>query len=232
MSPANGASRRNPLQRSQVSPALQVGIPVQVRQQVVPVLAQGRSPVLVELDLTRDPQTEATRERFFAHYAQNISGDSDQPGPRRIADSYVACVLSPEEIRALVAADREAGDTPTIFRVWPDYRMHAHIDRSVSTIKSDAAIRTYAATGQAVTWAVLDSGIQASHPHFAGGTVSGTSKLHQDFTSLVPPFPPQPADPSPLEDPDGHGTHVAGIIAGSLPDDAEPVIGCLQTTAD
>ena len=225
--------RQNALPRSVVSPALQADVPAQVRQNVVPVLAQGRSPVLVELDLTRDVRTEDTRERFLALYAHTIIQD-DHPDPLPIADNYVSCVLSPEEIELLLTADHggEKGRAPTIFRVWPDYTMHAHIDRSVSTIKSDAADRSYAATGEGVTWAVLDSGIDGAHPHFASGTLGvEVDRLHRDFTHLVPPASPEQADPkSPLIDPDGHGTHVAGIIAGALPDGTEPVIGCQQTT--
>ena len=87
-----------------------------------------------------------------------------------------------------MAADRAAGAARTVFRVWPDYTLYPHLDRSVSTIKSDAAVRSYAATGEGVTWAVLDSGIDQHHPHFAGGTLTGAvAKLHHDFTYLLTP---------------------------------------------
>jgi subtilisin family serine protease len=86
------------------------------------------------------------------------------------------------------------------------------IDRSVATIKGDAARRSYDATGSEIVWAVVDSGIDATHPHFAtyetlGGSVE---KLHRDFTR------DDPTTGNPLVDEFGHGTHVGGIIAGAL----------------
>ena len=40
-------------------------------------------------------------------------------------------------------------------------------DRSLApTVKADAARRSYYAAGQGITWAVIDSGIDARHPHF------------------------------------------------------------------
>ncbi|MGH3671595.1 MAG: S8 family serine peptidase, partial [Pseudonocardiaceae bacterium] len=111
-----------------------------------------------------------------------------------------------------MGVDREAGATRTVFRVWADYTLRPHLDRSASTIKSDAALRSYAATGEGVTWAVVDSGIDQQHPHFAADTLTGAvAKLHHDFTSLLTPDTQQPQDPNgPLADPQGHGTHVAG----------------------
>jgi subtilisin family serine protease len=88
----------------------------------------------------------------------------------------------------------------------------------VSTIKGDAAIRTFGSAGAGIVWAVLDSGIDATHPHFATHdtlTADAVAKLHRDFT-----IPSSPATkPSPLADAYGHGTHVAGIIAGQAPTD-------------
>jgi subtilisin family serine protease len=58
----------------------------------------------------------------------------------------------------------------------------------------------------------MDSGIDADHPHFKlHGNIDAASKLHADFsdTSDVPP-----GKVAALIDRYGHGTHVAGIIAG------------------
>jgi serine protease AprX len=88
--------------------------------------------------------------------------------------------------------------------------------RSISTVKADAARRSYDALGEGITWVVIDSGIDARHPHFRtydtlGGDVAG---LHRDFTVVGEPQR-RPA----LSDPFGHGSYSAGIIAGGLPAD-------------
>jgi subtilisin family serine protease len=215
-----------------VSPALLPGVSDAVRSQVVSVLADERSPVLVELDLTADVSTEDTRRRFRQLYDRTV-GQADVVEPRPIADCFVSCLLSPPEIQELVAADRGSGATRTVFRVWPDYTLYPHLDRSVSTIKSDAAFRSYAANGEGVTWAVVDSGIDEQHPHFAGTLTGSVAALHHDFTHLVSSGAALNANrDAPLADPVGHGTHVAGIIAGAVPDGVVPVIGCQQPSSD
>jgi subtilisin family serine protease len=217
--------------RSLVSPALQPDVPDNVRRQVVPVLADERSPVLIELDLTADVSTEDTRLRFRELYERTVGVAGE---PRPIADCFVSCVLSPSEIQKLLAADRNGHAARTVFRVWPDYTLYPHLDRSTSTIKSDAAFRSYAANGEGVTWAVVDSGIDQQHPHFAAGTLTGpVAALHQDFTHLLDAISSPTAKPdAPLADPAGHGTHVAGIIAGAVPDKVVPVIGSQQPSSD
>ncbi|MER5638059.1 S8 family peptidase [Kitasatospora sp. NPDC002227] len=222
-----------------VSPALRPGVPPAQRNRVVHVRPDGRSPVLVEMDLARDPSTEQTRRDFLALYHRVFGepADGPPPEPRLLAASYVLCVLGPEEIQRLLAADRAPdGQGPhTLFRIWPDYTLHAHIDRSVATVKADAVRRAYAATGEGVVWAVLDSGIDGAHPHFAAGNLTGrVARLHRDFTGLVPPLAADGTPPpdAPLTDGAGHGTHVAGIIAGSLGEAYRPVIGSVETVAD
>ncbi len=82
--------------------------------------------------------------------------------------------------------------------------------RSASTIRADAARRVYDATGRGIVVAVIDSGVDATHVHFQRHRnlelPEGLS--HVDFMS-------DSEDPaSALVDEFGHGTHIAGIIAG------------------
>ncbi len=95
-----------------------------------------------------------------------------------------------------------------IFQIWSDNDIHTTLTRSLITVKADAAQRAFQAMGEGIVWAVLDSGIDATHPHFAEhANLSVTEPLaHTDFT---------PDSNAPLTDAPGHGTHVAGIIAGS-----------------
>jgi serine protease AprX len=83
------------------------------------------------------------------------------------------------------------------------------MNRSVSTVKADAAHLSFSALGEGIVWAVMDSGIDESHPHFAQhkNLEVGPDLEHMDFTD---------SSANPLEDALGHGTHVAGIIAGEF----------------
>jgi hypothetical protein len=99
-----------------------------------------------------------------------------------------------------------------IYRIWPDFKISPCITKSVATVKADAAQTSFCAHGTDITWAVMDSGIDANHPHFAlHKNVDPASPLHADFTDTanVPK-----GDNAALIDAFGHGTHVAGIVAG------------------
>jgi serine protease AprX len=128
--------------------------------------------------------------------------------PQQQGSQYVLAVLSPDLIRQVVTADlRSAVDGHrAIFHVWPDFEVRALLDASVATVKADAARASFAATGRGIVWAVLDSGVYVDHPHFAehGNCRDLPSGLeHRTFV-----------DGAPDKDHLGHGTHVAGIIAG------------------
>ena len=170
----------------------------------------------------------------------------------RIARSYYRCSLSFAEAGELVALDDAAAgavrdtERPTgrrrsaapvepdqqrraIYKLWPDFQVRALVDRSVATVKADAALRAYEATGEGIVWAVLDSGVDASHPHFGSSADPArhvlldpfVAELHRDFT-LPAGTAPHESAASALSDGFGHGTHVAGIISGGLPHDHDP----------
>ncbi|MFC3505507.1 S8 family serine peptidase [Micromonospora krabiensis] len=85
-----------------------------------------------------------------------------------------------------------------ITRVWLDGKRRVTLDRSVPQIGAPAAWQA-GFDGTGVTVGVLDTGIDATHPDFAGRLAAV-----RDFTGG--------GDPS---DAVGHGTHVASTIVGS-----------------
>ncbi|MEV7187381.1 S8 family serine peptidase [Kitasatospora sp. NPDC093102] len=86
-------------------------------------------------------------------------------------------------------------------KVWLDGKVSAALDRSTAQIGAPQAWSS-GWTGKGVKVAVLDSGIDRGHPDVAG-SLGETS----DFTGA--------ADAPVNSDPDGHGTHVASIVAGT-----------------
>ncbi len=88
--------------------------------------------------------------------------------------------------------------TGGVSKIWLDAQVHATLDQSVPQIGGPAAwARGY--DGKGVEIAVLDSGIDATHPDFAGRIDES-----RDFTGA-----------GDTVDRAGHGTHVASIAAGT-----------------
>jgi serine protease AprX len=170
-------------------------------------------PVVIELNLRHREGLGGARHRFQELYA-HLEGEREDP--QLVAETYYRCYLSVEQVKALVAEDMADPDptATSIYRIWPDFPVSALIDASCSTVKADAARRSYDAAGRNITWAVIDSGIDAGHQHFTTyGTLDGdVAGLHRDFT-----LPGEAKLGNALRDGFGHGTHVAGIIAGGLP---------------
>ena len=159
------------------------------------------------------------------------------PGTRWVTAGCLQTVMTPSQARALVTRDRGGSSPSVIFKIWTDFELEPLIDRSAPTVKVDAAQASFAARGSGIVWAVIDSGIDGTHPHFrdleigreataaanAVPATGATAGLHRDFTHFVSPNQPADEAPDPLVDVLGHGTHVAGIIAGRRPDDPDDV---------
>lgn len=192
-----------------------------------------RLAVVIDVKLDHAEGREAARARVVAllralprrgRAARSGAGD----GWRWIGEQFLLARLTPTEIRWLVSEDAglrrnspartKAGlppVAPAIHRLWPDFAIGPTLTRSTATVKADAAARSFSAMGDGIVWAVIDSGIDARHPHFAMGTLAlGPGMPHRDFTG-------EAADEATgramaLTDPFDHGSHVAGILAGGL----------------
>ncbi|HKQ72441.1 MAG TPA: S8 family peptidase [Blastocatellia bacterium] len=146
--------------------------------------------------------------------------ESGTPDMKGGPEQYIFAKLMGDTICRLVTEDGRKddglknniiGNSPfarAIYHVWPDFRIKRLTNKSIVTVKANAAQVSFSAYGEGIVWAVLDSGIDANHRHF---------KLHKNL-ELAPPLVPMDftGEKNPKGDPDGHGTHVAGIIAGEV----------------
>ncbi|GLZ75228.1 serine protease [Actinorhabdospora filicis] len=106
-----------------------------------------------------------------------------------------AATVAKDDAPALWAGLADGGGITTL---WLDAPREALLDRSVPQIGADEA-HERGLTGTGVTVAVLDSGIDATHPDLAGKIAAA-----KNFTD-------SPTDGDKV----GHGIHVASTIAGS-----------------
>jgi serine protease AprX len=190
--------------------------------------------VVIDLNLEYPGGRDQARERVRDLVSKLAPrADGTQPVLRETSQ-YMFARLRGDEIRTLVELDRKPPPPATpgakrprgkrskppaqaIFRIWPDFEVKALLVKSVRTVKADAAHTSFAALGDDIVWAVVDSGVDNGHLHFKANQnlTLGHGLQHYDFT-LDDPLAQPASQTSALRDEAGHGTHVAGIIAGAL----------------
>lgn len=165
---------------------------------------EAHHPVLIELMDPFESQRSlaALREELIAGIRAQ-AGRSDDDLRLQVMRRYIAADLTRSEAETLASTFGMKG--LTIKRIWRNETKYALLETSINAVHAGAAHVGYRAYGNGVHWAVLDSGINRAHPHFArfqnvAAEVDCTGRAVVEGTAT---------------DQNGHGTHVAGIIAGS-----------------
>ena len=156
----------------------------------------GRSRVIVEFNGTPDPRA--------------ISGISGIAG--RQLDSAAAQVADLEN-HALTDLVRD----PRVARMHVDHPAFATLERTGAAIAATIARQSFRLTGKGIGIAVIDSGITAWHDdlYLTGTRSPQASPRIVHFKDFTKPSNPRIWTSEQPSDDYGHGTHVAGIIAGN-----------------
>lgn len=184
--------------------------------------SEYRHEVLIELDklAAGEGGREAARAALLARI-RGLASDTTKLGNAALDDAicledglqrFVSARLTRFEIESL----RNDYQTLSFKRLWRDAGKRALLNQSRSVIQADAAQTAYRALGQKIGWAVLDTGIAAGHPHFYEKGKRDVIVAQWDCTVRGKPKKLLRADGVAFGklDRNGHGTHVAGVIAG------------------
>lgn len=184
---------------------------------------EERHPVLIELrdqwDASGSRPADEVRGTVVKWIEQTVSQARPKPTAEAIdleaLSGYVSANLTRSEVERMSADLR----LNSVYRVFKNARKRALLDHSINVLQCATAHRGYNSCGQGITWAVLDTGIDPLHPHFGYGTPE--SNISRVFDCLrsgpVSEWDPKKS-PKNGVDYNGHGTHVAGVIAGGMND--------------
>lgn len=95
-------------------------------------------------------------------------------------------------------------------RVEPNAHLPLHLDRSVAAIDADRVQEALGLRRTAATVLVVDTGVDSTHPDFRDGNLAANVQALRQGGLVIATL-----EQVPVVDLSGHGTHIAGIVAGS-----------------
>ena len=181
--------------------------------------AEQRFPTLIQLDIpdgdAQDASIDERRDRLARRIGELAArgGASEELVRLQAMRRFIAADLTRDDIETLRTEFRQL----QVQRIWKNLAKRALIAQSGGIVQARPAHLGYGARGKGVTWAVLDTGIAARHPHFRRADGKNTVLEQWDCTRRGAPVLHKPGQPSfDTLDGNGHGTHVAAIIAGGV----------------
>jgi subtilisin family serine protease len=178
-----------------------------------------RRPVLIQLSDELTGETLDRQRTALVDKLRELVSGSQDPDSADIDGTlrrYVAANLNTWELERLVTCRHLK-----IHRLWKNSRKSALMDVSTHRLQAFTAQTGYQAVGKDIAWAVLDTGIDDRHPHFR--RPDGVPAFPNDNGTLIVDrwnccgnhsLSGNSAKLKDVRDVVGHGTHVAGIIAG------------------
>lgn len=118
--------------------------------------------------------------------------------PDHVEIKHAFELIPGEAIKVTPATIEQLGRREDIEDIWPDLPVHACLNTSVPKINVPRVWETAGLRGRGIKVAIVDTGIDPNHPDFASRIMAS-----QSFVGGT------------AKDDNGHGTHVAGIVAGS-----------------
>ncbi|MBN2105525.1 S8 family serine peptidase [bacterium] len=179
-----------------------------VQFEAAPILSNPKSRSLNKVSTAHQIQLQRARfESEMQHvYLQSVQNNTGYNlSSPRIIHAYRHC-FNGLALTVPQCMIRPLRDLSSVKKVYVDQEVHSSLDDSVPLIGADSVWKAPGYTGKDILVGIIDTGIDYTHPALGGGFGSGYK--------VMGGYDIYNHDADPMDD-NGHGTHVAGIVAGN-----------------